>query len=131
MSMLKPNEIAAIIFMLEQSGDVWEVNKPDATGPTVEYIVQLQRRSFLLHRSLIELFTELRALDEDATDEQFQQVFYNVGKEFFGKDNLRRFFQDIYLLLTRRVDHGSRLGIMVRGLGIDHFEAQIARPVNY
>lgn len=64
-------------------------------------------------------------ISDTMDSEELMTVFYDAGKSFYGKANLRTFFRDIYLVLTGRPD-GARIGLLVDIWGCDQFRERIS-----
>ena len=99
---------------------VWEVNKPldDAESVAVNEIVEDYRlRGKMLADGLNYVFDHITV---DMPKEDVQTVFYDAGKEIYGKPNLRAFFSDVYLCVSKgRTTSGPRLGELVTIVGKD------------
>lgn len=109
------NEIAAYLFLNEQSNDNYE-DSTNAPSPE-EMLARGQR----LIDAMQYVFEHL----EGETDEELQKVFYDAGNAFYGKPNLREFFKDIYWVLTGKPD-GARIGKLVNIWGIEEFRSRMS-----
>jgi lysyl-tRNA synthetase class 1 len=64
-------------------------------------------------------------LDEDASEDDIQFQVYEVGKEQYGKENLRDFFAMLYETLLGQ-SSGPRFGVFTKMLGLDATRILIA-----
>lgn len=112
------NEVAAYFLLVNHSDDTFEQE-----GIPVE-------EAHAHAQTFIDAMVELMPLLEEGMDaEELMTHFYDVGKTFYGKSNLRNFFRDIYLMLTGRPE-GSRIGVMVEIFGVDEFKMRMVRRLS-
>ena len=69
--------------------------------------------------ALRDLDSELAKLPSDADGEAIQHLVFEVGKQHYGKDNLRAWFQALYETLLGS-SQGPRMGSFVALYGIDN-----------
>lgn len=115
--MTTPREIAAYFFITEFEED------PNAEIADVP--AELARGERFIS-AITDLLSQLENLHEDATEEEIQFIYYEVGKAYYGteKDSLRKFFKDIYLLLFGQTAAG-RIGVLTKLLGLRYFVDRI------
>lgn len=81
----------------------------------------------LVERSVRTLISELEKLDDDATDESVQYVFYEAGKQHFASD-LRYWFKILYQMLLDQPE-GPRLGQFTRIMTIDWVTHRLEKSI--
>ena len=74
------------------------------------------------------LDSELEKLPGDADAEAIQHLVFEVGKQHFGKDNLRGWFQALYETLLGS-SQGPRMGSFIALYGIDNSRRLIAEAL--
>jgi lysyl-tRNA synthetase class 1 len=81
----------------------------------------LQRRAPTLEEAaaLRDLDSELAKLSADADGEAIQHLVFEVGKQHYGKENLRAWFQALYETLLGS-SQGPRMGSFIALYGIDN-----------
>lgn len=77
----------------------------------------ITERTEKLSACLDRLIADLENLDDDASDEVVQSVFYESGKLYFSSE-LRWWFRSLYQILLRSND-GPRLGQFTKIMTID------------
>lgn len=124
--MFSNSHLSAMLFLLEnQNQDVWESNKPLSIDELVSHNNEVSSffpRGDRLMASITYLNENLR---NGADAESYQTILYDCGKLFYGKENLRGFFADMYFKITERTNSGSRMGLVVDILGVDEFLRQL------
>lgn len=113
-------ELAAYFFVTEFKDAEELDNIPAALNRATRFI-----------NAMGDLLNQLDELTEDATEEEIQFIYYEVGKAFYGtdKDSLRNFFKDIYLLLFGQTAAG-RIGTLTKFMGLDDFINRIRDRLN-
>jgi len=96
----------------------WETYDPDYEVPSIS---EFEDRA---HDFLLAMGFVFPRINDNMDDEEIMTEFYDAGKAFYGKSNLRTFFRDIYLVLTGRPD-GARIGQLVSIWGCDQFRGRI------
>ncbi len=72
----------------------------------------------------------LRYMPDDLADEHYQYWVYEVGKQFYGKENLREWFKAIYQTLLGQ-DSGPRFGTFIQMYGRQNTVALIEGILEY
>ncbi len=78
--------------------------------------------------ALRDLDSELAKLPEEASAEDIQTIVFEVGKQHFGKENLRTWFQALYETLLGS-SQGPRMGSFIALYGIDNGRQLIAEAL--
>jgi lysyl-tRNA synthetase class 1 len=93
-----------------------------AVNYATDFVVpNLQRRppTGVEAAALRELDSELAKLPADADAEAIQHLVFEIGKQHYGKDNLRAWFQALYETLLGS-SQGPRMGSFIALYGIDN-----------
>lgn len=97
-------------------------------GDDIEFYKKLQS-SFEKVESSIYRIREA----ETPTQKDIDFQIYEIGKETFGKENLRLYFKCLYTVLFGTVD-GPRMGMFIEIMGIDEFlylfESKVSEIMN-
>ncbi|HET7316942.1 MAG TPA: lysine--tRNA ligase, partial [Sphingomicrobium sp.] len=78
--------------------------------------------------ALRDLDAELAKLPDDADAESIQHLVFEVGKQHFGKENLRSWFQALYETLLGS-SQGPRMGSFIALYGIENTRQLIAEAL--
>jgi lysyl-tRNA synthetase class 1 len=91
----------------------------------------LQRRAPTAEEAvaLRDLDSELAKLPADAGAEAIQNLVFEIGKQHFGKENLRTWFQALYETLLGS-SQGPRMGSFIALYGIDNSRRLIAETLS-
>lgn len=73
-----------------------------------------------ISHAIPELISRLEALQPPLPDADVQTVFYDVGKQYIGETELRKWFEVLYCIFLGS-HSGSRWGMMFNILGKDDF----------
>lgn len=112
-SMNDVNRLAAELFLREFKND-------QETSLSNDDILVRKNEASILLSCVPDLCDRLELLPEESTDEEIQRIFYDVGKENMGEENLRRFFALLYLLIWYK-SSGPRFGVFGRMFGLENF----------
>jgi len=121
------NPIGAFLFVMNCSGDIEEVN--GIVPGTSEIIENNEDPNVDLYHSyginfanaMNDFINRLNDIESTNPDEvEIQTLLYDIGKMYYGKENLRTFFMHMYQMLYER-DSGSRFGTVIEILGIRSF----------
>jgi lysyl-tRNA synthetase class I len=105
-------ELAAYFALIDYSDDTFELDAP---------VAELHERARIFIGAMNDLLPQL---EDGHTSEEYMTICYAVGKEHYGKERLRSFFRDVYLVLTGRPE-GSRLGLMIEIFGASEFRERM------
>jgi lysyl-tRNA synthetase class I len=83
-----------------------------------------------LRKALRYIFQHLSELSPNSPDEDYDAVFYDAAKMFFGteKAQIREFFRTFYWILFGQ-ESGARLGTLVKMIGFDDFRALVEKSL--
>lgn len=79
--------------------------------------------------ALQEVKDSLEVMSDNLSDEEYQNVFYAVGKKHFGKENLRTWFKRTYEVLFGQAD-GPRMGGFTGLYGRENTIDLISKGIN-
>ena len=115
---ITPRELAASWFVIEYKEDSEARVPKNAVSNATQFLACLP-----------ELETSLRGL-ESPDEGTLQTEFYNIGKSYFGEENLRDFFKCFYLTVLGSTN-GSRIGVFVAILGVEDFFRRLENRLQY
>lgn len=74
-------------------------------------------------------FRELLNISDDWNSETLRYEIYEIGKRTYGKDNLRDWFRDIYIIMMQQ-SAGPRLNTFIELYGISNFKILLQNKLN-
>lgn len=123
------NELALLFLIVNDSGDIWEVNQPLSKEDSLlesEKIQDYLLRGPLLSQAISLIENEI--VNGLASDEYMTRM-YDIGKRVYGKERLRLFFSDIYSKLTERNNSGARMGDLIEILTPEVFISKLKAEI--
>ena len=132
--MLEARTVSALLYFLEYQSspirDILDINMIYETQEQIDHelkiVSEFNRRGSLVIDCIVYLNENLH---KGSTDEEYQTIMYDCGKIYYGKENLRTFFSDMYYKFTERTNSGSRLGLLVEIFGVDNFMERLSSDV--
>lgn len=117
---MRNNEIAAYFLIVDSENEI--------ESEDMQYY---RDRAERFTPAIEELYAILSCLEDDASEEDIQYQFYEVGKKHYGTDKnvLRLWFKDLYCFLWRK-ESGVRMGTFVKLFGLTEFLNQVFSKMN-